>query len=660
MSTVAVIKLGVVGCGAVSELFHIPIALACDDVELTMLVDKNLKRAEAMGSKFGIENLTHSYETAIGKIDAAIVAVPHHLHSAVATGLLAHGIHVLVEKPMALSMAECEAMISGAKRTGAILAVGLVRRYLYSHQLLRELISQGFLGKIETFDVREGQVFGWPAVSDAFFRRETGGGVLADIGAHVLDSVLWWLGDYESFEYHDDNMGGVEAECSIHLRMRSGAVGFVELSRTRNLRNTAILQGEKATLEVQTLGSRISFRPKGSSIRVIGEALESIKPIAMEFGRTQSVDDLMKAQLKDWIEAIRCRGKPYVTGEEASRSVALIEACHENRQPLQMPWVRPIQMPSSLLDRGNLRGKKVFVTGATGFIGGRLVESLVMDHGADVHVLVRNLAKTPRIARFPVTMVHGDLMDLGLVSRAMDGCEILFHCAYGNMGSPEEQREVNVKGTENALSAASGNNLRRVVHVSTLSVYGRTEDSDLDETAPRMYSNQVYADSKLEAERLAFQYFERYDLPVSIIQPAIVYGPFGKYWTVELVNQLKAGRVVLVDGGEGLCNAVYVDDAVQAIILAATEDSAIGQAFLISAESPVTWRDYYGAYRKMLGIESTSLSEAEASEEEARYYRARTRARIDKAKKMLGYKPAYDLEHGMELTEKWLRFANLI
>jgi len=390
----------------------------------------------------------------------------------------------------------------------------------------------------------------------------------------------------------------------------------------------------------------------------------------------------------------------------------------------------------------NLIGSKVLVTGGTGFIGGRLIERLVLDYGADVHVLIRNFASVPRIARFPIKMFPGEVTDPRAVERAMEGCEIVFHCAYGNSGSSAQRKKVTVQGTENVFKAALKHDLKKVVHVSTISVYGRTMDGDLDESAPRKYSKQVYADSKLEAEKLAFRYFKKYGLPVSIIQPTIVYGPYARVWTIGPINRLKTGRVILLEGGDGLCNAVYVDDVVQAMILAATRDEAVGEAFLISAEEPVTWREFYAAYERMLGIESTiplSLSEIRHAKQrytkepgtiaqvrtalrehpyildailelpavakvyraasvvvpdallhrirdallggsvttgrnssgapekpilpltkaEVDFFRANTRVRIDKAKRLLGYEPDFDFEQGMRLTEMWARYSGL-
>lgn len=728
------IKLAIVGCGAVSELSHIPIALASEEVEISILVDKNIQRIKELVHKFDINNISDDYRQVIGKVDAAILAVPHHLHAPMAIDLLKNGIHLLVEKPMALTLVECNSMVSAAEQGGAILAVGLVRRFLYSHQFVKKIISDNFLGKIKSFDVSEGYIYSWPVASDFFFKKETGGGVLNDTGAHTLDSILWWLGDYDSFEYYDDSQGGVDANCKIYLVMKNGAKGTIELSRTRNLRNSAIIYGEKTQLEVQMLGSQVAISPSEENIKMIGNVVSK----SMKIEKIQPAQNIMKEQFKDWISAIKNKKKPYVSGKEASKSIAFIEDCHKNCQPL-VTYRGGVSLREEN-EEIKLKGKKIFVTGGTGFIGSHLVEHLVTKYSADVHVLVRNFTRASRISRFPVKMFQGNILDKTTIANAMKGCEYVFHCAYGNTGSSVQQKEVNIKGTENVLEESLRQNVKRVVHMSTISVYGETKDGDLNELSPRRYSKEVYGDSKLEAEKIALYYFKKFGLPVSIIQPTIVYGPFAPSWTIGPINKLKKGRIILVEDGKGLCNAVFIEDVIQALILVAVKEKAIGEIFLISAEEPVTWCDFYKAYEKMISDESTIsmnldeirkfnkiyreerktinqikkackkhpnivkgisnltavnrfckivktivpesilnrikenfIGENEVdikntiekpifplTQREINFYSAKTYIKIDKAKKILGYQPKYDLNQGMKLTKDWLHYANII
>jgi nucleoside-diphosphate-sugar epimerase len=254
----------------------------------------------------------------------------------------------------------------------------------------------------------------------------------------------------------------------------------------------------------------------------------------------------------------------------------------------------------------------VLVTGATGFIGGRLVERLILEEGARVRVLLRDFAHAPRVARFPVEMIGGSVTDADAVNRAATGCDVIVHCAFGNSGTPEEKRAATIAGTEAVAEAARRAGVKRLVHLSTISVYGLPGDGDLDETAPRRFCGDPYSDAKIEAERLVLACHEKHGLPVAVLQPTIVYGPLSGPWTLAPLHQLKHERVVLVDGGGGLCNAVYVDDVVDAILLATTREEAVGQAFLISGDRPVTWRQFYAAFEEMLGQPGTvSLTAAE-------------------------------------------------
>lgn len=135
------------------------------------MADKNIQRVKELANKFDTNSISDDYKQVIGKVDAAILAVPHHLHNPIAIGLLNNGIHVLVEKPMALTLAECNSMISAAEQGGANLAVGLVRRFLYSHQFVKKIISANFLGKIRSFDVSEGSIYNWPVASNFFSKK---------------------------------------------------------------------------------------------------------------------------------------------------------------------------------------------------------------------------------------------------------------------------------------------------------------------------------------------------------------------------------------------------------------------------------------------------------------------------------------------------------
>ncbi|MEX0778250.1 MAG: NAD-dependent epimerase/dehydratase family protein [Balneolales bacterium] len=261
----------------------------------------------------------------------------------------------------------------------------------------------------------------------------------------------------------------------------------------------------------------------------------------------------------------------------------------------------------------NITGKRILITGGTGFIGGRLVEILKTEYDVNVRVMVSNFANIARIARFKIDMLQGDICNNSEVERAVDGCDYVFHCAYGNKGSKEDRRRINVQGTENVLSACLKYDVKRIVHLSTVMVYGDTPDTEIDETYPTKPSGGLYSDTKLEAEKLINEYYERDNLSAAILQPTAVYGPYAPVWGKDTIDKLRTGKVLLINGGEGLCNGVYIDDLISAMLLAAVNNEADGNKFIISGDQPITWKKYYSYYESMLGKAATiEMSEADA------------------------------------------------
>ena len=330
------IKLAVIGCGAIATTIHLPVAALSDQLDVTVVVDKFLPRAQEIADKYGVPSAVDDYRAIIGKVDAAIVALPNYLHAPVTIDLLRHGIHVLVEKPMALKRSDCDEMIKEAINARVVLAVGLASRFFESSQFVKQVFENAWLGNIVSFDFRQGSIFSWPVASDFMFRKETaGGGVLVDIGTHILDLLLWWLGDYRSVTYYDDAIGGVEADCEIHLQLQRGVSGVVELSRTRNLRNTYIIHGERGIVEVEAgFDPLIRLKIKNTDFVLSGSVMRGT-------ASDKSGRDIFLRQFEDFGDAILSRREPFVPGQEGKRVAELIEACYASRQPLPQPWLFP-------------------------------------------------------------------------------------------------------------------------------------------------------------------------------------------------------------------------------------------------------------------------------------------------------------------------------
>jgi predicted dehydrogenase len=334
------LRLAVVGGGAVAERVHLPALASSKCAEAALLVEASSTRALQMQRQFNIPRTSADYRDAFGQVDAAIIGLPHQLHAPVAVDLMNAGIHVLVEKPMALTADDCARMNETAAATGRVLAVGLLRRCAPALRWIKQALDAGMLGTIDSFEIREGGIYRWPVASPSMFRRE-GGGVLADAGAHVLDLALWWFGDWQTLRYRDDADGGVEADCLLELQMKSGARGRIELSRTREMPNACTIRGTLATIAVGTkTDSTVTVTwNDGSSLSSRGSINGAPPP--------QNLIDLFTPQLEQFVRAIRTGEPPAVSGVDAQRSIELLAACYAAREPWTHEWdVAPATVPA--------------------------------------------------------------------------------------------------------------------------------------------------------------------------------------------------------------------------------------------------------------------------------------------------------------------------
>lgn len=337
-----------VGCGAVSRFFYTP--------ALTELQSKGLLRVETLvdPSPANLQHLAVEFPNA-GKAThledlplasrLAIIASPPKFHAQSAIHALSSGATVLCEKPMANTVAEAETMIEAARTNKSLLAVGLYKRFFPACEAIHGLVKQSPLGKLQRFTIEEGGKFGWQAASDSFFRKNmTPGGVLLDIGVHVLDLLLWWLDEPASVHYEDDAMGGQEANCRINLAYPNGTKGEVRLSRDWQTRNEYTFYFERGIVRYKVNdANHLEIQADGMPSLLSGSLHETssagglLIPRGVERSNPQSFIE----QIRNIIEAMQGKASLRIPGEEGIRSMRLIETCYANRQLMPMPWLTP-------------------------------------------------------------------------------------------------------------------------------------------------------------------------------------------------------------------------------------------------------------------------------------------------------------------------------
>lgn len=329
------IKVAVIGCGSISKHRHIPEYAANPHVKLVAFCDPVIERAEQFAQLHGGKAYS-DYEEMLNKEkpDAVSVCTPNFVHAPAAIAAANAGAHVLVEKPMAASEAECEAMIEAARRTDVLLMVGHNQRYMPPHVKAKEILKSGVLGKVLTFRTSFGHPGpeSWSAdgrESWFFRKREAIMGAMGDLGVHKSDLIRWLLED-EVAEVAamigtlDKADTDIDDNATCVLRMRSGAIGTLVASWTyyRGEDNSTVLWCEHGVIKIGT-------DPEDQVIvELRNGSVEKYKVGAIATNEEQTSSGVIDA----FVESIVTKSASPVSGEEGMRSLKVILAAFESQE----------------------------------------------------------------------------------------------------------------------------------------------------------------------------------------------------------------------------------------------------------------------------------------------------------------------------------------
>jgi nucleoside-diphosphate-sugar epimerase len=249
------------------------------------------------------------------------------------------------------------------------------------------------------------------------------------------------------------------------------------------------------------------------------------------------------------------------------------------------------------------------LTGATGFIGGRLAERLVRE-GYSVRCLARPSSDTSALERLDVEISIGDLTDASSLAGAVAGCAYVCHCGalVSDWATTDEIARINVGGTRKLLEAAASASVRRFIHFSSTDIYGYPEDRAIDETYTATRFRNWYAQTKLEAEAEVRRVETAGALETVILRPATVYGPGSTDVIGEIARAIRGRHMLLIDRGRPLAGLCYVENLIDAALLALRHDAAPGHAFNVSDGLDVTWKQLTDGLAEGLGCPSVRWS----------------------------------------------------
>jgi len=322
--------------------------------------------------------------------------------------------------------------------------------------------------------------------------------------------------------------------------------------------------------------------------------------------------------------------------------------------------------------------QRALVTGGNGFIGGALALRL-LKQGTPVRVLCRNPVKGRFLAELGAELVEGDIQDFEVVRRSAQTCDLIFHVAAVGSGSAAVHYAINVQGAENVARAAVEAGVARLVHVSSVAVYGLELSGPVFEShEQRPSARDFYQQSKALGEAAVWQVARQSGLPTAVVRPAFVYGPRSSLWTQTLYELCQ--RLPVIPEFPGMAHPIFIDDLIALLLLLAEHPNAPGEAFNASADPAMPWADFLGAYARMAGktrfipFPAWSLARIARPLDAwfrlsgmpvdvsgmLRYLANRAVYRIDKATNLLGWQPRVTLGEGMAACESWLKHVSRV
>jgi nucleoside-diphosphate-sugar epimerase len=325
---------------------------------------------------------------------------------------------------------------------------------------------------------------------------------------------------------------------------------------------------------------------------------------------------------------------------------------------------------------------KVLVTGAAGFVGGHLVDLLV-ERGDEVRALVRPVEDASRLQALPgVEIIHGDMADIDSLRRAVRGVQRVYHIAAktGPWGPEAVYHATNVQGVSDLILTAMDAGVQRIVHTSSITVYGHHLRGSVTEEYPYHAENNPYSRTKIASEKLIFKLVKERGAPVVIARPAWIYGPRDTASFGRFVKLVESGKGMLIGSGSNRVPVVYVRDVAQGLLKAGDAGhEANGRAYNIADDRRVTQAKYLNTIADALQVPhisrafpfSAAYLAGYSAELVWRAMRRREKApppimtygvtllggdqqfSIEKARRELGYAPEFDIERGVAEGVQW-------
>ncbi len=609
-------KVGLLGAGYICD-WHAKSLRGMEDVELVAVCDRARDKAALAAAKYGIPDVYASLEEMLeSPLDAVHVLLPPDLHFDAARVILASGRHVFIEKPMALSAAQCDELDAMAASRGLRLAVNHNFLFLPAYEKLRREARDGTLGKPTRISIN--WLFPFALVKTGPFNNwilRKPENMFLELGPHLIAFMIDLMGPLDRLLVdvaHPLDLPGGNRVYRYWRVMgdRDGTTVDLTLSILPGFGDRSITVYAHGANARCDYGRNVYYRDEPTRYDSRTDDVLSMLRVAaqiavmscMNFFKATAGTLLKKPSANPYGECIERSIRAFyrpdteppderLTGRFGAEVVRSCEAIvqqppYEPAENAQAEWT--VKPP--------LRTPTVLVIGGTGFIGKYLVKVLVA-RGYGVRVVTRGMsAGQLALAGLPVELVAGELTDPLFIDDALAGISVVFHLAKAAGSNWADYYRDDVLVTRNIAERALAKGIKRFIYTGTIDSYYSadansviTGDTPLD---PQIEKRNHYGRSKAACEALLMDLHRQRDFPLVIVRPGIVVGKefTPAHWGVGMFKSPTS--VQFWGSGDSKLPLVLVEDVAEALVLAMEKEGIEGQTFIATDEPLLTARDY--------------------------------------------------------------------
>jgi predicted dehydrogenase/nucleoside-diphosphate-sugar epimerase len=602
------LNVGIIGCGRIAE-HHLRFIARTDGVRLVALSDPIISNAQRFAEKYGVRHVYSSHEKMLdaSSLDVVHIVTPPEFHYQQAADTIDRGVHVLLEKPCTLHLNELEDLYRRAEAKGVLLCPDFIQLFMPLVLQASSVIESGQLGRVVHVDIHLSLDLQEQQLREAVglhWSYNLPGGIFHNNITHPLYLALRWLGDPEQVSVAARSLGILPRNVTDHMViMLSGMHCTANIVLSGGIkpepyyvqifceRGNTLVNFDTSTVIVKKPSILPNFLRRAScnfhqsyqlSIIGIGNLMKYLRGRLVPY---QGLENLIPR----FYNSVR-QGSPPPVSKELALSVARTEeAVFAQAGKLHLDTRKVLSNQKFIT-----HPEKILVTGATGYLGSAVVRRLV-EEGYYVRAFVRPLSHVELLEKLGAEVVYGDIRDVDSLVNACKEMDIVIHMAAALKGSVEFMLDCAVKGTQNLAEAAKACELKRVVYISSMSVYDAVSlraGELMSESSPLEEFPQVrgtYSLAKRLAEDDALSHLQGASPSWTILRPSVIVGnshdifsPIGK----------RIGNLLLSPGSaKKILRLIHVDDVASAIANVVQNNGTRARIFNLS-NGPINQQQY--------------------------------------------------------------------